>query len=118
MEAGRFSSEDRRGMKLIDKLYDAREFLATDPRDKLYGVLGMVADAEDEVFRGLVNYEEGVSAGEVYARFARAMVKKGDGFGVLMQAGLQEGEAEGGLPSWVPVCGHAGLCFFVEWLLS
>ncbi|KAK5658036.1 hypothetical protein OQA88_2591 [Cercophora sp. LCS_1] len=99
MEAGRFSDRDRHGMKLVQKLYDAREFQATDPRDKVYAVLWLAMDEDDEVFKGLVSYGPEVTAGEVFLRYARAMVKKGDGFEVLVQAGLLKDDS---LPSWVP----------------
>jgi hypothetical protein len=103
MEAGRFSNRDRSGMKLVQKLYDVREFQATDPRDKVYAVLALVMDGEDQAFTGLVSYDPEVTPGEVYHRFARAMVKKGDGLEVLLQAGLGGDES---VPSWVPVCGR------------
>ncbi|KXX76900.1 Heterokaryon incompatibility protein 6, OR allele [Madurella mycetomatis] len=88
--------------RLVQKLSRARLFKATDERDKVYAIMGLAADGDDEVWKGLVSYAPDVTKWEVYTRFAKAMVQRGEGFEVLLQAGITEGGMKEGLPSWVP----------------
>lgn len=89
--------------KLVQKLSATRRFKATDERDKVYAIMGLAADGDDELWKELVSYAPEVTKWEIYTRFAKAMVQRGEGFEVLLQAGITEESIEGGLPSWVPV---------------
>ncbi|KAK4182146.1 heterokaryon incompatibility protein 6, OR allele, partial [Podospora australis] len=92
-----------RGENLVNKLNTARKFKATDHRDKIYAVMGLASDGNDTAWGELVSYAPEVTPAEVYKRFARAMVQRGEGFELLLQAGMGLGEEdEGLLPSWVP----------------
>ncbi|KAK4443791.1 heterokaryon incompatibility protein 6, OR allele [Podospora aff. communis PSN243] len=86
--------------RLIEKLATARALDATDERDKVYAVMGLAEDGEDDVWKELVSYAPEVTKGEVYTRFARAMVGKWEGFELLLQAGI--GNNNLGTPTWAP----------------
>jgi hypothetical protein len=75
-------------------LFDKSE--ATDPRDRLFALLGLANDGDDEYFRP--DYNEQVES--VVRRFAMAFVRKGQGMRVLYHAGLPPEPSP--LPSWVP----------------
>ncbi|KAM0815387.1 hypothetical protein AB5N19_01181 [Seiridium cardinale] len=88
--------------RLIDQLNAARTFDATDPRDKVYALLGLARDAD--FFTSHVDYAPEETPAKTYAKFARLFVEKGEGLALLLQAGLgnlAEKVAED-LPSWVP----------------
>jgi hypothetical protein len=87
--------------RLIDVLPRvAPTFQATDPRDKIYGLLGLVSDGDK--FEQHVKYSCDETYLETYIRFAKLFVEEGHGVELLCQAGLRV--TESGLPSWVPVC--------------
>jgi hypothetical protein len=94
--------------RLIEKLAAARGFLAIDQRDKVYAVMGLAVDGEEGAWKDLVSYAPEITPGEVYTRFARAMVQRGEGFEVLLQAGIGEGNLK--VPTWVPVSGCLPRC--------
>lgn len=95
--------------RLQDALVATRRLRATDPRDKLYALLGVCEAAFAELG------EEGAGAGagaavdytrevrDVYTDFTSAVVKK-EGLALLLTAGMwhpDNGE-DLGIPSWVP----------------
>jgi hypothetical protein len=87
----------RKGNLLCAALMDSmRDFEATDPRDKIYGVLSIM-QPEDRV---IPDYS--LSVEEVYTKFATLRVHKGDGGRLLDKAGLQRRFPHATLPSWVP----------------
>ncbi|KAJ8132716.1 hypothetical protein O1611_g911 [Lasiodiplodia mahajangana] len=84
--------------RLIEKLAAVGTFDATDPRDKIYALLGLVSDGE--FFTQHVSYAPTDSVGKIFARFAKLFIDRGEGIEVLLQAGLRDDEDE--WPSWVP----------------
>lgn len=69
---------------------------ASVPRDRLFALLGLCKDGEDEGFRP--NYDEPIES--VLLRYTRTFIKNGQGLAVLYAAGI--GPEESQLPSWVP----------------
>lgn len=90
---------DTLGQPLIEKLRRLSSFEATDPRDKIYALLGLAKDGD--FFADHVNYAHDETPAKVFTRFACLFVENGNVFEVLSQAGLGSGLT--GLPSWVPV---------------
>ncbi|KAF2025423.1 HET-domain-containing protein [Setomelanomma holmii] len=85
--------------KLIDLLANTNLFDATDPRDKVYGLMGLAADGAD--FTDLIEYQPSVTHANVFLRFAKRLIEKG----YLLQILRMACQAPAGtqLPSWVPV---------------
>lgn len=81
---------------LLDLLVMFSASEATDPRDRLFALLGLAKDGDDENFRP--DYNEPVES--VVQRFALAFVQKGEGMKALYLAGLSSKPSP--LPSWVP----------------
>ena len=79
-------------------LRHVRVFEATDPRDKAYGLLGLVPDVNEFGFE--VIYSEKETLENVYIRLAQALVKSGDAYNVLLSAGTKASSLD--VPSWVP----------------
>ncbi|KAI0108587.1 HET-domain-containing protein, partial [Nemania sp. FL0031] len=84
--------------RLIERLAAAGTFDATDPRDKIYALLGLVSDGE--FFTQHVSYAPTDSVERTYARFSKLFIDRGEGIEVLLQSGLRSDEDE--WPSWVP----------------
>ena len=84
---------------LISVLRATRHFKVTDPRDKIFGVLGVIGDLPDEL-KYMVDYK--LSTGEVYHRAALYMFKNPSPPHVLAHAGLQRQSGLSDMPSWVP----------------
>jgi hypothetical protein len=85
--------------QLIDKLDKALLYDATDPRDKLFALLGLVSDANE--FMDLVSYQPADTYRDIYRRFTRRLIEKGhlvDVLRITCKAGMCSE-----LPSWVPV---------------
>ncbi|CZR69573.1 uncharacterized protein PAC_19473 [Phialocephala subalpina] len=82
---------------LLDKLSLARATLATNMRDKIYGMLGLASDGLN--FLPLVSYSKTVEA--VYEDFAHKFVDRGQGMELLYQV---DGRVSKTLriPTWVP----------------
>ncbi|KAI0477424.1 heterokaryon incompatibility protein-domain-containing protein [Xylariaceae sp. FL0804] len=96
-EAGVPQPRDR----LIDVLRVTLGFRATDPRDRIYGVLGLATDGDD--FAEHVSYAADETYTRTFFRFARLFVERGDAFPLLLQVEMFEPDTEKGqLPSWVP----------------
>ncbi|KAL2204526.1 hypothetical protein CC79DRAFT_1400690 [Sarocladium strictum] len=83
---------------------DYRQCNATDPRDKIYGLLGLIiptkpAEKDKSLYR--VEYRDSIRT--VYTRFAAGMVQKSLIFELLRECGGAPGlESIHGLPSWIP----------------
>jgi hypothetical protein len=88
-----------KNQRLIDKLDKGMLFDATDPRDKIYALLGLVSDAEQ--FTDLVSYEPSDTYTKIYKQFAKALIEKGYLVQVLHMACRTPTSPQ--LPSWVPV---------------
>ncbi|KAH8821389.1 heterokaryon incompatibility protein-domain-containing protein [Xylogone sp. PMI_703] len=69
---------------------------ATEPRDRLFSLLGMAQDGDDKQY--YPDYDE--STESVLVRFSKAFVNNGFGIDMLYKAGLSGKDME--LPSWVP----------------
>ncbi|KAI0146898.1 HET-domain-containing protein [Xylariaceae sp. FL1272] len=84
--------------RLIEKLAKVGTFEATDPRDKIYAMLGLVSDGASFVEH--VSYAPWDSMERTFIRFAKLFVERNEGIDVLLQAGLRDESDE--WPSWVP----------------
>ncbi|PVH73632.1 HET-domain-containing protein [Cadophora sp. DSE1049] len=83
-------------------MFDRSE--ATDPRDRLFALLGLASiDGNDEEFRP--DYNESVES--VTQRFTMGFIQKGDGMKSLHLAGLLGHPSS--MPSWVPDWTRPGL---------
>ncbi|KAH8781122.1 heterokaryon incompatibility protein-domain-containing protein [Diaporthe sp. PMI_573] len=82
---------------LIDLLADYRDFCATEPRDMVFGLLGLAKDAEE--FYDLVDYS--TPLGTFFVSLAKRFVDLKHGTKMLLQASNTAHTEE--LPSWVPV---------------
>ncbi|MCJ1233371.1 hypothetical protein MMC14_001327 [Varicellaria rhodocarpa] len=83
-------------------LRHVRVFEATDPRDKAYGLLGLVPDVDDFDFEVIYSSKETLE--NVFIRLARALVESGDVYNVLLAAGTKASSMD--VPSWVPDWSH------------
>lgn len=77
-------------------LHRSRVAVSSDPRDKVFGTLGL------STFNPGVVPDYGLSVQEVYRRTARALITKGDGLEILFTAATNSRKGVEGLPSWVP----------------
>lgn len=84
--------------RMIAKLAISGFFDATDPRDKIYAVLGIASDGVD--FQSKVTYSDDVK--KVLLSYARLFIDHGQGIEMLSQ--VSRFPADAALPSWVPVC--------------
>ncbi|KAK2039164.1 HET-domain-containing protein [Colletotrichum somersetense] len=86
---------------ILRLLTNYRHFDATDPRDKIYGLSGMLRNWNtcSRVFE--INYAD--TTEEVYTRFATKMVEASLGMELLRHCGgIQKSEESLKLPSWIP----------------
>ncbi|KAK3360913.1 hypothetical protein B0T24DRAFT_585965 [Lasiosphaeria ovina] len=83
---------------LLEKTRDRR---ATDPRDKIYGLLGLIEDSPDPVVDIAPDYERDVT--HLYAGVAMRFIRHQQSLHVLLNHEIKP-EAAGShtLPSWVP----------------
>jgi hypothetical protein len=88
-----------KGEKLVDKLPSAMRFDATDPRDKIYALLGLASDAE--AFMDLITYDQDQTHAQVYRRFARAFIDNSHITDLLHMACQTPWNSD--LPTWIPV---------------
>ncbi len=63
------------GLPLIQLLPTGMMLDATDPRDKIYGLLGLATDTDG--FMDLVSYKESDTYPQVYRSFAKRFTEKG-----------------------------------------
>lgn len=89
----------KRTRRLIDKIGKAFDYDATDPRDRIYALLGLTSDAE--YFQALVSYHEADTYEVVYRRFAVALIHQGHLLQILHMACKTPSSPQ--MPSWVPV---------------
>jgi hypothetical protein len=79
-----------------------RRFLATDPRDKVFALIGLVG-VPDSI--GLeIDYR--LSTEEVYLSVASHSLEKIRDLGFLANGGIGSAPENPKLPSWVPECEH------------
>ncbi|GKT63402.1 ankyrin and HET domain-containing protein [Colletotrichum tofieldiae] len=83
---------------LLELLCLTRNNLATDPRDKIYGVLGLT---DDSVARSIIpDYTWKNTPAKVFTDVAAQMVELGHTANLLHHAGIDQDVQ--GLPSWAP----------------
>ncbi|KAF6839369.1 heterokaryon incompatibility protein [Colletotrichum plurivorum] len=86
--------------KLSSLLWNTWDRDATDPRDKVFAVLGLVGD-ENSRFLTSPDYGKGVR--QVFCETARDIINAEGSLNILLAAGSSKGECDDGvLPSWVP----------------
>lgn len=83
---------------LLWLLKESRRLKCSDPKDKVYGLLGLVKDLTVDDLK--VDYGQTVQ--NVYISAAKALVQKFGTLTWLCQAILQENHNEHNSPSWVP----------------
>ncbi|TKW55313.1 Heterokaryon incompatibility protein 6, OR allele [Colletotrichum tanaceti] len=93
-----FDTDGLSEFSLLDVLVAFRDFNATDPRDKVYGLLGLVGEESLEGFRG-VDYKKSVV--DVYADVVRTSVGASGNLASLCYAKHGREYARNGFPSWV-----------------
>ena len=85
---------------LSDILWNTWDREATDPRDKVFAVLGLLGDGEDKAHPPpKADYSKSVD--QVYRETAAFIIKNEDSLDILLAASGLEGQ-EKGLPCWVP----------------
>jgi len=94
-----------RGLSMIELTSRARDFQATDPRDKVFSLLGLANDMgplETRPFGLVPDYTQ--STTEVYANFARAIILKTRKLDVLSLVNTFDGRRNSSqhLISWMP----------------
>jgi hypothetical protein len=98
----RTSADNGEDVSLEMLLMTYRNSLSTDPRDKVYGIVGMTGQYEDQ--RALkIDYS--MSMRETYIEAMRCVMERGKGFEEgplnIICCGLPD-LSDGSLPSWVP----------------
>lgn len=89
----------RKPVRFLDALHRSRSSLSTDPRDKLYALLGLTYDGRHFIPEPNYMY----SFAESFTDFASALIEGGEllDFIYLRSASRKN---DGDLPSWVPDC--------------
>lgn len=77
-----------------------RESFASDPRDKIYSVLGMLTDEARQVYTIVPSYAPSNTIAEVYIATAIANLNVNGNPKLLVN--ISGRESENGLPTWVP----------------
>ena len=87
----------RQPVRFLDALYRSRSSLSTDPRDKLYALLGLTYDGRH--FIPEPNYMNSVA--ESFTDFATALIEGGEPLDfIYLRSASRRNNGE--LPSWVP----------------
>jgi hypothetical protein len=90
--------EHETDIPLETTLWETTHTLATDPRDKVYGLLALAPAAARKQI--IVDYDTNNLAG-VYTQAVRYMFST-TGFGILSCAGIIDGSHDPAWPSWLP----------------
>jgi hypothetical protein len=85
---------------LGDLLGILRESIASDPRDKIFSVLGMLSDGSRSEYAIVPSYTSGNETSEVYFATAEAILTQDLDLRLLTD--ISGREKEGGLPTWAP----------------
>src|SRR6266536_1312949 len=88
----------RRYDHILYALYQCRKLKATDAKDKVYGVLGLVQDYND----GDIVVDYGLPIAQVYRNVAELVLRKYKTLDFLLQVSLGKYHTEYGLPTWLP----------------
>lgn len=98
------STSIRNRLRLASLLSDSAGFQATDPRDKVFALLGLTTD---EAQKWLIpNYSESMSTQDVYLDAARFIFAGDDPLCVLPFSGTGYNDRLAHMPSWVPDWTH------------
>lgn len=92
---------------LITKLESSKFHMSTDPRDRIYALLGLASDGEDYI--DAVTYSPDSNHEAVFRCFAKMFIERGHGMKLLYQAGACSDWSKS--PSWVPVSLNPWLVF-------
>ncbi len=92
---------------LITKLEFSKFHMSTDPRDRVYALLGLASDGES--YKDAVTYSPNWTYEAVFKSFAKMFIERGHGMKLLYQAGTCSDWLKS--PSWVPVSLHPLLVF-------
>ena len=84
---------------LITKLDSSRLHMSTDPRDRIYALLGLASDGKNYIDGVTYSPDWGYEA--VFKNFAKMFIERGHGIRLLYQAGTCSDWLK--MPSWVPV---------------
>jgi hypothetical protein len=87
----------RRGYDLIDLIYRTKHLKSTDPRDKIYALLGLDESGDISVSP---NYDDSIS--KVYTDFAIACIEAKGNLEIFYSAGIGHVVQNLPQPSWVP----------------
>ena len=82
--------------RLVELLPVSRELKSTDPRDKIYGILGLTSDATETAFQP----DYTLSVADVYKRVTKSIIKSRGLLDILANVAFPR--AIESLPSWVP----------------
>ncbi|KAL2158239.1 hypothetical protein VTH06DRAFT_4559 [Thermothelomyces fergusii] len=84
-------------MEPLQLLRLTRDFAATHPEDKIFGLFALMSDADRDAIGPYTR-----SAEQVFRRFAALQVRRGRVAPMLDSAGLQRRRLQARIPSWVP----------------
>jgi hypothetical protein len=88
--------DEKKSPSLVQLLHSSRQSLASNPRDYVYGLLGLTSD----LYRNQISVDYEESVADTYRRVAKTIVKLGDGIELLYN--IYGFDSELDLPSWVP----------------
>lgn len=91
-------SVERKPISLLDAMCWSYQTMATDPRDKIYGLLGLCHDADTYV--PIPNYLQ--SAEDIVTDMTRKIMSANRSLDVVCLAGLFHSTRNEGIPSWSP----------------
>ncbi|KAK7182952.1 hypothetical protein PSPO01_11051 [Paraphaeosphaeria sporulosa] len=97
LENKQLYENETRGTYVLDMVARSRRLEATDPRDKIFALLGISSGVDPDDSRIAVDYSKSLS--QVYEDFARYTIDAGRSFDVLSYA---VASLEWDWPTWVP----------------
>ena len=113
---------ERRGDVRYGKAFDLAHVLemsarsiSTDPRDKIYAILGLTTDLSKDII--MPKYDNHINAAQVFKEAMTYIVNRGtDPFDVLRTAGIgyEDNATFPDLPSWVPDWSQVSRVFMVD----
>jgi Heterokaryon incompatibility protein (HET) len=98
MGGARAVKQQQKSNSLQEALIQLHHFNATDPRDKIFALLGLATDAEDAV----LNPDYNASVEEVYTNTALYLLQRDASILILHSSGIGRPRKYKDLPSWVP----------------
>lgn len=105
-------------VSLLRALFETRNSLATDPRDKIYALLGLTSDGAGVV--PLPNYEQSLK--DVYMQASTNIIVEQGKIGAILLSGRQRpaenSEIQDSLPSWAPNWSATRNWTSVPWIMK